>query len=314
MINSIYHFNKNKYIIFYLLIIISIYCIFIFNNKSNKIKIENFTTNNEINNLEKINKHTNKPKAKLAFCFLTIDNIHQDKYWQLFFNNNNDRYNIYIHPKYPDKVSNYFKKYIIKELIETKWGDLSLVNATINLYREAYKDEDNKIFILVSDSCIPIYDFDYIYNKFINEYDMNNVINIINTRDNQITLHYNNRFIPLHKKNPKMFPSFNKFKKQSQWCAFNRPTVNFIINNNYTELFNTSHVPDEHYFINIFEYFNIPYKNIKMTFDNWIEKSDNKYKPFPKTYTKINPKIINNIKKTKALFMRKVVPETEIIL
>ena len=34
----------------------------------------------------------------------------------------------------------------------------------INLLEEAYKDKDNYKFIFISDSCIPLYGFNYIYD------------------------------------------------------------------------------------------------------------------------------------------------------
>ena len=48
--------------------------------------------------------------------------------------------NIYIHPKYVDKVDTIFKKYIIKNVIETKWGECSIVEANINLLEAAYNE------------------------------------------------------------------------------------------------------------------------------------------------------------------------------
>ena len=99
---------------------------------------------------------------KIAFIFLTIGEIKQHKIWKLFFKSAYN-YNIYVHPKKPEEIQSFFKNYIIKNNVPTLWGDVSLVHATNLLIKEAMKDETNKKIILVSDSCIPIKTYDYIY-------------------------------------------------------------------------------------------------------------------------------------------------------
>ena len=100
---------------------------------------------------------------KIAFCFLTIGDINHHEIWYEFFKNNKDKISIYVHPKHKDLVKSFFKDYIIKENIKTGWGNISLVDATNLLIKNALIDYNNYKIILVSDSCIPIKSFDYIY-------------------------------------------------------------------------------------------------------------------------------------------------------
>lgn len=58
---------------------------------------------------------------KIAFLFLTLDNPNFPKIWNEYFKGNEDKYTIYIHPKYPEKVR-WNKDRIIKNLQETSWG------------------------------------------------------------------------------------------------------------------------------------------------------------------------------------------------
>jgi len=76
------------------------------------------------------------------------------------FNNYLEKCNIYIHPKYPDKVNKDLQKYIIPNLVETKWGDKSIINATLELLKEAYKNKNNKWFILCSEDIFPLVTYD----------------------------------------------------------------------------------------------------------------------------------------------------------
>ena len=234
---------------------------------------------------------------KIALCFLTYENLSQPNIWEDFINS---KYNIYIHNKY--NFTGTFNKYCIRNKVKTKWGDISLVKATLNLFKEAFEKEENEYFILLSDKCIPLYNADTIYNK-------------IKKLDNNLILNYNqhrHRYDTLY---DKTFFNKNEFMKQNQWILLKRNTVKFFIENDYTHIFGNSFmVPDEHYFINIINKFKIPFINRLITYVNWNEKSDlKKYKQLPKTYSKLTNKIIENILlKSDYLFMRKIGPECKL--
>ncbi len=104
---------------------------------------------------------------KIAFCFLIYDVINHEELWNLFFKNVDiNKYNIYIHYK-TNKKLNYFEKYKLKNCIETKYEDQTIPLAYNVLFREAYKDENNYKFIIVSGSCIPFKSFNYIYDQIM---------------------------------------------------------------------------------------------------------------------------------------------------
>ena len=95
--------------------------------------------------------------SSIALCFLTYDKLNQNNIWNNLFLKHRDKLNIYIHNKkeFIDKKHN-TNQYCIKKKIATQYGNISLVSATIKLLKEAYKNENNKYFILLSNSCIPI--------------------------------------------------------------------------------------------------------------------------------------------------------------
>ena len=104
---------------------------------------------------------------KIAFLFLTIDQPYFTQAWEKYFENNQEKYNIYIHPKNKDSITHkLFKNNIVPNIKTTNWG--FLIEAQISLLETALlQDKDNKKFILVSDSCLPIKNFDDLYN-FLN--------------------------------------------------------------------------------------------------------------------------------------------------
>ena len=77
---------------------------------------------------------------KIAFLFLTLDNVNFPKIWDEYFKGHENKYNIYIHPKYPEKVF-WHKENIIKNLKETAWGFIT--KAYIELMKAALEDKDN---------------------------------------------------------------------------------------------------------------------------------------------------------------------------
>ena len=52
---------------------------------------------------------------KIAFLFLTINDINFPEIWEYYFKNNYDKISIYCHPKYPENIKTpWLKKNIIK--------------------------------------------------------------------------------------------------------------------------------------------------------------------------------------------------------
>ena len=106
---------------------------------------------------------------KIAFCFLTYSDIIRNDIWDKFFENADiNKYTVFIHPK---KI--FKSKYnIVKKLIYTQSKNhISIVRATLQLLRETF-DYDINIthFIFITQSCIPLYNFDIIY-KLVNIFD-----------------------------------------------------------------------------------------------------------------------------------------------
>jgi hypothetical protein len=227
---------------------------------------------------------------KLAFLFLTNNNLKQPGIWNTFFSSHRGLFSIYNHPKESNLVTDdLLKNNIISNLIETKWGNISLVNATINMLEEAYNDSENYKFILVSESCIPVQTFEETY-KFLTRND-----------DTYIASYFgnNNRYDKLIDKS---FVSKENFKKQHQWMVLNRNTVKLIIDTRFhTDNFKNTFAPDEHYFINVIIKYNYPFVNRKLTYVYWKDCTKH-----PKTFAKIDEYVLAKLRIKGYFFLRKV--------
>lgn len=129
----------------------------------------------------------------IAFLFLTYGNPHS--IWKGWFEDFQEC-RIYIHNK-NECTDPYFKQFCIKNVIDTAWGTWSLVDAHLNLLKEAMKISTTTHFALFSESCIPIKSYEY-------------VINTISSKRNSCIQQFKNN-------------------KHSQWCVLTREDVTTIL-------------------------------------------------------------------------------------
>lgn len=197
----------------------------------------------------------------IAFCFLVKDIIEHENVWNKFFQNvPKNKYNIYSHPKILGNLPTWITENTVKT-IDTEWCGESLVFALILMLKEALKNKNNKYFILVSGSCIPLYNFDYIYNTLFKL--KKTIINYTQYTTNE----------------------GYKYFYADQWIIFNKKTANLmlelplyldILRYEYLsdKKIGSKHCPDEIYIIFYFLFmldknFNKNIKKQVVTFTKW---------------------------------------------
>ena len=231
----------------------------------------------------------------IIFCFLTYNDIIPIKYWNDFFENiNQDKYQVWIHPKFNINKEIYnFPINIVKNKIKTTdKSSISIVRATIQLFKESFNNTKGKYFIFCSQNCIPLHTFDFIYT-FLN--------NVNKSIISFIDFNLKKRYYDLHEEIQNII-SFDDFVKQQPNMILNRDDVKSIIDNDFTKYFKNIQCPDEHYFINILIYI------LKKD----IIKSQTHFCNFDLTKTQAlnfkspSKSLINELKNKGFLFMRKV--------
>ena len=279
---------------------------------------------------------------KIALLFLTIDNHNQPKIWEQFLKNKS-YFNIYCHPKYPNKVTDSFlKSNILQTTAKTSWGYLVL--AYYELLKEAYKNKDNYKFVYISEGCIPIKSADYVY-KILTQDNATYVDTNIRMSKYDIEFRFNK-----HKETYNKY-GINKynFVKHTGWFVLNRPHSELLLKNERIfKYFNNVIAGDEN-FLSILKANQMKltprvttcvtwdtniYKNYKeISGKLWkmydIEKDEYKKKHIekliktkkeemleltkhPKTYTKITSSDLKYFNKTQCLFVRKVLPTSDL--
>ena len=244
---------------------------------------------------------------KLAFCFLIYDSINHEELWNLFFKDVDPaKYNIYIHYK-TDKPLKYFDKYKLKNCIPTKYADISLVHAHNLLFKKAFDDGCTKI-ISLSQACIPLKSFDYIY-EFLTKDDLG---------------HFN--VAPQKQCFPRCISLLHHYKlakiqKSSNWFILNRNVCDINVNRTKSDIdaeYSSISSPEEHYFITTIFANNLQSEVVitpnlpdgATTFTNW-EGMPYKYpsKKGLKNYNEISEEELVYLLNSKSLFGRKFTPE-----
>ncbi|KAH9603780.1 hypothetical protein KSS87_018806, partial [Heliosperma pusillum] len=182
---------------------------------------------------------------KIAFMFLVRGPLPLALLWEKFFKGNEGLYSIYVHshPSYNGtfaKNSVFHGRRVPSKVVE--WGKFNMVEAERRLLANALLDISNQRFILLSESCIPLYNFSTVYKYLLNSskshveaYDLASPVG---------RGRYSHRMMPS--------VALSQWRKGSQWFEMDRPlALEVISDQKYFQLFKKycthSCYGDEHY-------------------------------------------------------------------
>ncbi|XP_010524350.1 PREDICTED: uncharacterized protein LOC104802437 [Tarenaya hassleriana] len=184
-------------------------------------------------------------RPKVAFMFLTGGGLPLAPLWEKFLQGHQGFYSIYVHshPSFNDSyppTSVFYGRRIPSQPVY--WGTSSMVDAERRLLANALLDKTNQRFVLLSDSCIPLFNFTTVYN-----YLMDTDLSFIGSFDDP-------RKSGRGRYNHQMSPQINisDWRKGSQWFETTRElALHIITDTTYYPIFaNHCHPPcymDEHY-------------------------------------------------------------------
>ncbi|CAI9755697.1 unnamed protein product [Fraxinus pennsylvanica] len=183
---------------------------------------------------------------KIAFMFLTKGPLPLAPLWERFFKGHEGLYSIYMHSspsfqaEFPSS-SVFYRRQIPSQVAE--WGKMSMCDAERRLIANALLDISNEWFVLLSESCIPLYNFSTVYN-----YIKQSKYSFLGAFDD-LGPHGRGRY------SEKMLPEVNisQWRKGSQWFEINRNLALFIVEDTkyypkFAEFCKPACYVDEHYF------------------------------------------------------------------
>ncbi|KAH9306684.1 hypothetical protein KI387_011088, partial [Taxus chinensis] len=105
---------------------------------------------------------------KIAFMFLTPGPLPFDMLWEEFFKGHEGKYTVYVHASKQITLKKAWKSTVFlgRDISSQKvdWGRITMVDAERRLLINALQDENNQHFVLLSESCVPIRGFDFVYD------------------------------------------------------------------------------------------------------------------------------------------------------
>lgn len=148
---------------------------------------------------------------KIAFLFLVTTNVYHESHWRDFWRGNEQRYSVYVHSKAQAQLGDFFSQYKLPFSMPTTLANTIL--AQVAMLQAALKDPDNQKFVYVSESTLPLQDFDYVYDVLMQEdrsfFDYN-----VNPHSDPSNCLYKRRSLD------KIAPEFRY--KNWQWVVLNR--------------------------------------------------------------------------------------------
>lgn len=219
---------------------------------------------------------------KVAFMFLTRGPMPLLPLWERFFHSHEKLFSIYVHapPGYKLNVSTtsaFYGRQVPSQNVE--WGTVTLADAERRLLANALLDFSNERFVLLSETCIPVYNFKTVYKYLISS-----TRSFVDSYDDPSRYgrgRYSRNMLPEIK--------LAQWRKGSQWFELSRALATDIVaDTKYYAIFSKyckpSCYPDEHY---IPTYLNMFYgdlvANRSVTWVDWSMGG-----PHPATFEKAN--------------------------
>ncbi|XP_044471523.1 glycosyltransferase BC10-like [Mangifera indica] len=194
----------------------------------------------------RIKKYPFRRVPKIAFMFLALGPLPLEPLWEKFFKGHEGLYSIYVHslPTYEAKYpsSSIFNGRQIPSQA-SEWGRMSMCDAERRLLANALLDISNEWFILVSETCIPLYNFSAIYH-----YIMKSKYSFMGSFDDPGPYgrgRYNENMAPV--------VNITQWRKGSQWFEVNRKLAVYIVEDTtfylkFEKFCRPACYVDEHYF------------------------------------------------------------------
>lgn len=232
---------------------------------------------------------------KIGFAFLTYDKIENTPVWKAYLRNHN--YEICVHAKDKSNLDPFFLPHCI-EAIPTRYRDISIAKAKNILLEEMFENTDVSCVILLSGTCFPVVS----YSELEQSLETNQI-----SRIGDFTF---NRSGHIHQRSRQLKDDIidkYHFKKQQPNCIIMRSDYNRI--QEYfpymIDQFKEVDTPEEHLFINMFEYYNIPYNNNVVCMPH-----KQRIMTQAKNIDILDQEYINIAKKRNAFFIRKITNNT----
>lgn len=271
-------------------------------------------------------------EVRVAFLFLTRAGLRAEELWADFFAEADPaHYSLYAHTKEEPPSSSLLARRRIAEAVPTEWGTISLVRATLALLRAALADEANASFVLLSESCVPLYPFARVRAELLAD----GRAWLVHAPTPPWMIHQRGptrEFLRWSSALQPLVPAPAGLLKQAQWTAFSRPLAALFTDASadFTRLWEADRLfaPDEHYFVNVAAHelrrrglapagaapaacLDRYVTNRRLTYVEWAEVGNGRA---PLKMAAVSAELVRRARAEGCLFLRKVAPGADVSL
>lgn len=205
----------------------------------------------------------------IVFMFLTIEEVFHPEIWKSYWKGSTlgEDYGVVAHAKCPHRLhppSSLLFPFLIPEHVKTQWGHISLVKATLALWKHACETYPTAThFLLVSESCCPVGTFETM-RSFLKTHIHHSLFSLCNMQAEEREQRYR-RF-----RAREDFPEAS-FLKASQWCVLHRSDWEAVFSTMpFVDEFSRVFAADEHYFVNVLQRYGRPFLHRRWTYSHFL--------------------------------------------
>ena len=265
-----------------------------------------------------------KSESCVAFCFLTRELPLQSELWYEFFLEGARKglpHVVCVHNKEPvvsaaspeHAARHFFAARTVSRPVATEWGNVSLVRATLELWREAIAREPRVTHLcLLSEACAPVSGFERTWRSIARR--------ARTTFDVRPPQESSDRWA--HLRDQTLIAAKHR-RKQSQWFVACRADADWFLATDFTDRWGDDpFAPDEHYFIALLAQHGRPYDDRKTTFNDWAWKPRFPHaapgpvarQARPHVFGRVDAATLDALRRDGFLFLRKVRADTVVEL
>jgi hypothetical protein len=235
--------------------------------------------------------------VRLALMFLTRGDLNHPGIWEEFAG---DGVDAFAHVKRPGDVRSGFLGSARKvEPVDTQWGSVSLVRATLRLLETSLRESDATHFALLSESCVPIKPLAEIVSRL----GMDPRSRIAWEGLGDMAISHRHRVASARE-----VPA-DRWVMQHQWMVLNREAAEWVVSEDLTDRFENVFAPDEHYFATVLALMGYPFpERVRRARSTWVDWGI----ASPRSWLSVGPELALELRESQSFFARKFLPESDI--
>jgi hypothetical protein len=241
-------------------------------------------------------------EPKIGLLFLTRGDVHHPQIWRDYVAQAPEQVKIFSHPKDPAALrGGFLENTALDTLIETGWGDVSLVQATRLLMASALHEMDLTHFVLLSESCVPIRPLGELLS------------NLANDPRPMLRCRTYEQALALQKERAAKVTWIPQacWRFHSQWWLMDRTAALWSAGNDYTESFRDFLASDESYFATVLQMQGYPVDDLCRPIPStWVKWRQDVGRPIE--HTEVDALTVRDMQASGAFFARKFMPESDI--